>query len=499
LRLADVLERAKLYDSAILSGADLANQASLSGLTSDSRKVEPGYLFAALPGSRADGRNYVEEALARGASAVLAQAGTPVEIVQGRAALIIDPNPRRALALVAAAFYGRQPETLVAVTGTSGKTSVAHFTRILWQAAGQAAASLGTLGLMPEGAVADAPGSLTTPDPVALMKCLAALADAGFDHAVMEASSHGLDQYRLEGVRLQAACFTNLSHEHLDYHGTMERYFAAKRRLFADLLPAGAAAVINADSPQATDLSALAKARRHRLITFGTTPGADLALLERRPTAAGQALQLELFGEPHEVELPLYGDFQAMNLLAALGLVAGSGTDLDDVLPALTTHGVVPGRIELAAETPAGGRVFVDYAHKPAALAAVLETLRPHTAGRLWVVFGCGGDRDRAKRPLMGEIACRLADQVIVTDDNPRSERPETIRAAIMDACPRALEMGDRRMAIATAMLGLKAGDVLVVAGKGHESGQIVGTRVLPCDDREVAREIARELESTLA
>ena len=499
MRLGDVLERANLSDSAILSDAKPAQQTSLAGLTADSRKVEPGFLFAALPGAKADGRTFIEEALARGAAAVLAQTGTPSEVVHGRAALITDPNPRRALALMAAAFYGRQPETLVAVTGTSGKTSVAHFTRSLWQHAGQAAASLGTLGLMPERAVPDAPVSLTTPDPVLLMKTLASLAKAGFEHVVMEASSHGLDQFRLEGVKLQAACFTNLSHEHLDYHETLERYFAAKRRLFAELLPAGGTAVVNADDPHAADLAGLAKARRQRLITFGTAPGSDLALLQRRPTEAGQALSLELFGEPHEVDLPLYGDFQAMNLLAALGLVVGGGTDLDAVLPALPRLGVVPGRIELAAETPAGARVFVDYAHKPAALAAVLETLRPHTAGRLWVVFGCGGDRDRGKRPLMGEIACRLADQVIVTDDNPRSENPAAIRAAIMAACPRALEMGDRRAAIAAAMMGLKQGDVLVVAGKGHESGQIVGTRVLPFDDREVARAVALDLESSLA
>jgi len=489
-----VLEQAKLNDSEILSGADLVSQATLSGLTADSRKVEPGFLFAALPGSKADGRLFIDEALARGAAAILAPPGTVADSVAGRAPLITDPNPRRALARLAAAFYGRQPETLVAVTGTSGKTSVAHFTLGLWQAAGQAAASLGTLGLKPEGAIVDAPASLTTPDPVALMQALAALANAGFDHAVMEASSHGLDQYRLDGVRLQAACFTNLSHEHLDYHETLERYFAAKRRLFAELLPAGATAVLNADAPQSMELAGISRERGQRLITFGSGAGADLALLERRPTAAGQALRLSLFGRPHEVELPFFGAFQAMNLLAALGLVVGSGTPMGQVLPALSRLQVVPGRMEPVAVTPSGGRVFVDYAHKPAALAAVLESLRPHTRGRLWVVFGCGGDRDRAKRPIMGQIAQRLADQVIVTDDNPRGEAPEAIRAAILEACPRALELGDRRAAIAAAMMGLMAGDVLVIAGKGHESGQIVGTRVVPFDDRIVACEVVREL-----
>jgi UDP-N-acetylmuramoyl-L-alanyl-D-glutamate--2,6-diaminopimelate ligase len=388
LRLADVLEQAKLNDSEIPRGADLVSQATLSGLTADSRKVEPGFLFAALPGSKVDGRQFIDEALARGAAAILAPSGTAFEPLGGRAPLITDPNPRRALARLAAAFYVSQPQTLVAVTGTSGKTSIAHFTLGLWQAAGCTAASLGTLGLRPEGAIADAPESLTTPDPVALMRSLAELARAGFDHAVMEASSHGLDQYRLDGVRLKAACFTNLSHEHLDYHETLERYFAAKRRLFAELLPEGATAVLNADTPQFVELAGISRERGQRLITFGSSATADLALLERRPTAVGQALRLSLFGRLHELELPLFGAFQAMNLLAALGLVVGSGTPMGQVLPALTRLPVVPGRMEGVAVTPSGGRVFVDYAHKPAALAAVLESLRAHTPGN----SGLAGD-----------------------------------------------------------------------------------------------------------
>jgi len=493
LRLTDLLaSAADPAEAAPAPGGDprLAGYEIL-GLTADSRLVRPGFLFAALPGSRADGRDFILQAIERGAVAVLAPGGTRLPVIGREVALIEDDNPRRRLALLAAAFAGRQPKTLVCVTGTSGKTSVAHFTRSLWVSAGRRAASLGTLGLVPPEALDEAPPSLTTPDPVALMRALAGLAAAGYEHLVMEASSHGLDQYRLDGVRPAAAAFTNLSHEHLDYHGSLDAYFAAKRRLFAELLPEGATAVIAADAAQAADLIALAGRRKQRVITFGYDPQAHLRLVERRPTANGQVLVLSLFGRRHELALPLLGEFQALNVLAALGLVLGSGLPLAEALAALPRLDVVPGRLEFAARTPAGGRVYVDYAHKPAALEAVLQALRPHTGGRLWVVFGCGGDRDRAKRPLMGEIAARLADQIVVTDDNPRSEEPAAIRRAILAACPQALEVGDRRAAIALAMLGLASGDVLVVAGKGHEAGQIVGDRVLPFDDRYVARQVA--------
>lgn len=472
-------------------------QLDIQGLTADSREVRPGFLFAALPGSRQDGRDFIDQAIQAGASAVLAPSGTILlKSYERPLALLTDGNPRRALALLAAAFYGRQPNTLVCVTGTSGKTSVVHFTRSLWTLLGKRAASLGTLGLVPADAVPDPVPYLTTPDPVALMRTLSGLARAGYEQVAMEASSHGLDQFRLDGVRPRAAAFTNLSHDHLDYHGTLEAYFAAKCRLFAELLPEGAPAVVDLDVPEAAKLSLLAKQRGLRFISYGGAEGADLRILERRPTPAGQDLVLSLFGRRQVLSLPLIGEFQARNVLAALGLVVGCGEPLEAVLPHLPRLTGVPGRLEYVATTPAGGRVYVDYAHKPGALQAVLETIRPHTPGRLWVIFGCGGDRDQKKRPVMGEIAARLADQAIVTDDNPRGEDPAAIRRAVMAACPQALEIGDRQAAIATGLMGVGEGDVLIIAGKGHESGQTVGDKVLPFDDREVARRLTAELEA---
>lgn len=494
MRLTDLLAATSDDIAPRRHDGDTLPDAPLAGLTADSREVGPGWLFAALPGSRADGRAFIGQAVQQGAIAVLAPEGTVLERGERPVALVTSANPRRALARMAAAFYGRQPKCLAAVTGTSGKTSVAHFTRSLWALAGERAASLGTLGLVPEEALAERPPSLTTPDPVALMRSLSGLAQAGYEHVALEASSHGLEQYRLDGLRLTAAAFTNLSHEHLDYHGTLENYFAAKRRLFAELLPEGGTSVVNLDAPQSADLITVARTRRHRLVTFGSAERADLRLVSRRPLPEGQAVELALFGRRAKLELPLLGAFQAYNVLAALGLAIGCGLDPARAVPLLPRLSVVPGRLEFVARTPAGGRVYVDYAHKPAALEAVLETMRPHTSGRLWVVVGCGGDRDRAKRPLMGGIAQRLADQAVITDDNPRSEDPAAIRAAMLAAAPQALEIGDRRAAIATAMMGLAEGDLLVIAGKGHESGQIVGDRVLPFDDRAVAREVARAL-----
>ncbi len=466
----------------------------IEGLTADSRAVRPGFLFAALPGTKVDGRDFIDQAVTQGAVAVLAPAGTKLKRQHRAVRLIADENPRRRLALLAAAFFGRQPRHVAAVTGTSGKTSVAHFTRLLWELTGQQAASLGTLGLVPPDALVFQPPSLTTPDPVALMRSLGGLAAAGYEHLVIEASSHGLDQFRLDGIRPQAAAFTNLSHEHLDYHADMAAYFAAKRRLFAELLVEGGTAVLNLDAPESAELLTLAKTRRLKLITYGTAEGADLRLLERRPTASGQDLHLSVLGARQGVALPLIGDFQAMNVLAALGLALATGGGLPQLMLALPRLAVVPGRLEAVGATPGGGQVYVDYAHKPAALEAVLRTIRPHVTGKLWVVFGCGGDRDRAKRPLMGAIAARLADQSIVTDDNPRGEDPAAIRQAILAAAPQALEIGDRRAAIAAALLGLGPGDSLVIAGKGHESGQIVGAVTHPFDDRVVASELLAQM-----
>ena len=460
----------------------------VGGLSADSRTVRPGDLFAALSGSRADGRRFVAGALARGAVAVLgdaslAEAGLSVPVLAA-------PDPRRALALVAARFYGAQPRHIAAVTGTSGKTSTASFVRQLWIRLGRKAASIGTLGI-------EAPGraptpALTTPDPVELHRTLAELAREGVDRVCLEASSHGLDQRRLDGLRIEAAAFTNLTRDHYDYHGTAEAYLAAKRRLFDTLLPAGATAVLNADVPEFAPLRAVARERGLRLIDFGRE-AESLRLLAVEPHAHGQRVVLEAFGRRHAVDSRLVGTFQAHNVLAALGLVLACGEDVDAVRPHLTALAAPPGRMQLAAHHPSGAPAFVDYAHKPEALAKALETLRPHTPGRLVVVFGCGGDRDTGKRPQMGEIAARLADRVVVTDDNPRTEDPAAIRRAILAAAPGAAEIGDRAEAIATAFADLRTGDALLVAGKGHEPYQIVGERVLPFDDAEVLRRCARD------
>jgi len=472
-----------------MDAAAVIEDREIRGLTADSRAVERGFLFAALPGSRHDGRAFIAEAVARGAVAVLAPQGTALPEGAGAAALVSDDSPRRRLALMAARFYEVQPRSIAAVTGTNGKTSVASFTRQIWQRLGYRAASLGTLGLVP--ARPDAPKSLTTPDPVELHRCLAALARDGIDHLAMEASSHGLDQHRLDGVRVTAAAFTNVTRDHLDYHGSMAAYLAAKRRLFAELLAADGTAVLNADDPAAAALAEACAARGLRVMTYGSR-GRELRLLRQEPTQDGQRLTLEIDGRRHEVSLLLAGTFQAANVLAALGLVLATGAQtpgtLDHALDVLGGLEGVPGRLESVGRTPRGAEVYVDYAHTPDALQTVLQALRPHTAGRLHVVVGCGGDRDPGKRPMMGEIAARLADAVIVTDDNPRSEDPAAIRRAILAAAPQAEEIGDRGEAIARAVATLSAGDVLVIAGKGHESGQIVGDGVLPFDDRDVAR-----------
>ena len=460
-------------------------EVEISGLTADSRQVAAGYLFAALPGSRADGRDFIPQALERGAAAVLAPQGTTLPAGARPVALITDANPRRRLALLAARFYGCQPKTAAAVTGTNGKTSVASFTRQIWQALGHDAASLGTLGLQPPRA--DAPASLTTPDPVELHRCLATLARDHIDHVVLEASSHGLDQYRLDGIRVSAAAFTNLTRDHLDYHGTMAAYLGAKLRLFTELLLPGGTAVVNIDDPAGGDVVAACRARGVRLITYGKGES-DLRLTAQEPTATGQNLSIRVFGKPYDLALPVAGAFQADNALAALGLVLAGEVDTARAVAALTQLAGVPGRVELVGATPAGGHVYVDYAHTPDALETVLKALRPHAADRLLVIIGCGGDRDRGKRPLMGRVAVSLADEAIITDDNPRSEDPAAIRQEMLAEARGAQEIGDRGAAIATAVAALGPGDVLVIAGKGHESGQIVGGQILPFDDREVAR-----------
>ncbi|WP_370152597.1 UDP-N-acetylmuramoyl-L-alanyl-D-glutamate--2,6-diaminopimelate ligase [Ferrovibrio sp.] len=456
----------------------------VAGLTADSRAVRPGFVFAALRGSHADGHRFIPDARAKGAVAVLSDHADPVLAQQ--IPFVTDTNPRRRLALMAAAFFGAQPATIAAVTGTNGKTSVAHFTAQLWAGLGLRSASLGTLGLHGDGI--DEPVAHTTPDPVRLHELLARARQAGVEHLALEASSHGLDQYRLDGIVPKAAAFTNLTRDHMDYHPTVEAYLAAKLRLFEVLLPPGAAAVINMDSAVGAQVEAVCARRGHRLIRYGQL-GTELRLLSAVPHAAGLDIEVEAFGVRRTAQLPLIGGFQAGNVLAALGLVAGCGDHVAaawDLLPGLAG---APGRMQAAAMRRNGAAVFVDYAHTPDALETALKAARPHAAGRLVTVFGCGGDRDRGKRPLMGEIAARLADRVIVTDDNPRSEDAAVIRAAILAACPDAIEIGDRGVAIHTAVAGLQPGDLLLVAGKGHEQGQIVGSETHPFDDVRVARD----------
>jgi UDP-N-acetylmuramoyl-L-alanyl-D-glutamate--2,6-diaminopimelate ligase len=462
----------------------------ISGLASDSRRVKPGTLFAALPGGRTDGRAFVTDALTRGATALLAETGAATALrAEVQVPVLDDANPRRRFALLTARFYGGQPERIAAVTGTNGKTSIVNFARQLWQAMGKNGASVGTLGVSAPDY--EEPGTLTTPDPVELHRILAKLKRRGVDRLAMEASSHGLDQYRLDGVELTAAVFTNLTRDHLDYHKTFEAYLAAKLRLFGELLPAGGLAVINADSPEFERVAAVARARHQRIVSFGRS-GDDVRIVEARATAGGQHLRLNVGGQSFDGDLPLIGTFQAGNVAAALGLLLACGEETATCLKALPSLIGVSGRMELAATLPNGAAVYVDYAHTPDALANALTSARPHATGRLVVVFGCGGDRDPGKRPEMGRIAVKLADQTIVTDDNPRSESAAAIRAAVIAGAQGAVEIGDRAQAIAAAIDSLKAGDVLLIAGKGHEQGQIIGDKVIPFDDRTVARDAAR-------
>ena len=476
MRLAELIERAGERDR--MGGS--AGGPEITGIAADSRDVAPGFLFAALPGTCTDGRRFIADAIARGARAVLAPDGTALE--DDRVVLLTSPDVRASLARIAAAHAGRQPDTAVAVTGTNGKTSVACFTQQLWSMQGRAAASIGTLGVCgPAGT--SGPG-LTTPEPVALHGCLADLARNGVDCVVLEASSHGLDQRRLDGVRLKAAGFTNFSRDHLDYHATPTLYLAAKRRLFEDLLHPDGVAVLNADIPEFEVVSA---GVRGSVMSYGRK-GCDLRFAGIAPSPCGHVLEIEAFGRATSIEIPLVGEFQVRNAVCAAGLVVATGADPETVLDHCTRLAGIRGRMQLVARSAGGAPVFVDYAHTPDALGAVLGALRAHGARRLVVVFGCGGDRDPGKRPMMGKVAASLADTVIVTDDNPRTEDAASIRSEILAAAPDAIEIGDRAEAIAEGVRLLGADDMLVVAGKGHETGQIVGTTVLSFDDAEVAR-----------
>jgi UDP-N-acetylmuramyl-tripeptide synthetase len=478
----------RLGDIVDLADADngLASRA-VGGIAFDSRQVRPGDVFFALAGAKDDGRKYIGDALARGAAAIVGEREAPTAGAQ----FVKVADARATLARAAARLYPRQPDNIVAVTGTSGKTSVAAFVRQIWQALGWEAASIGTIGVVSRPLTVY--GSLTTPDPVALHQTLDRLAAAGVTHLALEASSHGLDQRRLDGVWLGAGGFTNLTRDHMDYHSTAEDYLAAKLRLFRELLPAGAPAIVDADSAIAPRVVEAARGRGLVVGSVGAK-GDMIRLISVAREGLGAALELDFAGRTRRVKLPLPGDFQIANALVAAGLCIATGSEADAVFEALQSLEGAPGRLERIGEKR-GATVFVDYAHKPDALEKALGALRLYVSGRLILVFGCGGDRDAGKRPVMGEVATRCADVVIVTDDNPRSENPSGIRAQILAAAPRALEIGDRAQAIRAGIEMLKRGDVLLIAGKGHEIGQIVGDRTLPFSDADEARAALREAE----
>jgi UDP-N-acetylmuramoyl-L-alanyl-D-glutamate--2,6-diaminopimelate ligase len=465
-----------------LIGGD--NGPVVTGFAIDHRKVAPGTIFGAFRGSRFDGESFIPQAVAAGAVAVVAREEVKVE----GAAHVAAADPRRVFAELAAKFFAPFPETVVAVTGTNGKTSTVELTRQIWRMAGYHAASIGTLGVTT--ADDQVTTGLTTPDVVTFLAGAAGLRREGVTHLAFEASSHGLDQYRTHGLPVSAGAFTNLSRDHLDYHGTMEAYLEAKLRLFRETIGDGGTAVVWADDPASAQVIEVAKARGLRLITVGQH-GEALRLAAREPTQLGQTLTIEVGGKSHRVNLPLIGAYQAANALTAAGLVIATGGAVEATLKALERVQPVRGRLERAAITRSGAPVYVDYAHTPDGLEAAIAALRPHTSGRLIVVFGAGGDRDRGKRPEMGAIAAAKADLAIVTDDNPRSEEPAAIRAEILAGALGAREIGDRRAAIAAAIAEAGSGDIVLLAGKGHEQGQIVGDKVLPFDDVQVARECA--------
>ncbi|HET6526475.1 UDP-N-acetylmuramoyl-L-alanyl-D-glutamate--2,6-diaminopimelate ligase [Sphingopyxis sp.] len=478
MRLAALLE-----DQALEGGGPV-----VTGLAIDHRKVAPGTIFGAFVGEKFNGEDFIPAAVEAGAVAIVAR---PEAEVEG-AVHVADANPRRAFAHIAARFFHRFPATSVAVTGTNGKTSTVEMTRQLWRMAGFNAASIGTLGITTS--MESASTGLTTPDIVTFLSTMSGLAAEGVTHAAFEASSHGLDQYRTEGLPVKAAAFTNLSHDHLDYHGTMEAYLQAKLRLFAEVVEQGGAAVVWADDDYSSAVIDAAKARGIRLLTVGTK-GEALRLVSREPTQLGQSLMIAAGDATHKVNLPLIGAYQVANALVSAGLVIATGGDIGQTLTNLARLQPVRGRLERAAITKSGAPIYVDYAHTPDAIEAALDALRPHAAGRLILVFGAGGDRDQAKRPEMGKVAAAKADALIITDDNPRGEDPAAIRDAIAAAAPNAQVIGDRRAAIAAAIAEARADDIICIAGKGHEQGQIVGRgddmRVIPFDDVTVAREEA--------
>ena len=469
-----------------LSGEAFAVDPDITGLTADSRAVRNGYLFAALPGEKFDGAKFIPQAEKNGAAAILATPGADTSLP-----LVADANPRARLAAMAARFYPRQPEIIAGVTGTNGKTSTAHFAAQLWEKLGRNGGSLGTLGAQSRDFKQRA--TLTTPEPVALHETLDAMAAAGVDRLAMEVSSHAIAQARADAVNFSITAFTNITQDHLDYHATFADYFAAKARLFEELLTPDGVAVVNVNGEGASEIIDLAKARGAKVFTTGTE-GDTICLLKTEATSAGTDCYIAAFGEEYKIRLPLIGAFQAENALLAAGIVIASGEASATVMPLLGDLAGVPGRMQHAASIKGAG-VYVDYAHTPDAIASALESIRPHAEGRVIAIIGAGGDRDRTKRPLMGKAAADAADVVIVTDDNPRNEDPADIRKAVLASCPNAIEIGDRAAAIERGVSLLRRGDVLLVLGKGHETGQQVGDQVLPFDDVAVAAAAVATLE----
>ncbi len=461
----------------------------ISGLTADSRIVKPGYLFAALPGQIKDGRSFIKEALDRGASAFLVPLGTRLPLAAKKVPVIGVANPRRSLAFFAARFYKLQPQIAAAVTGTNGKTSVSWFTYQIWKKLGHASATMGTLGTIKTtaGNSAGTKLKLTTADPVTLHKKLKTFFEFGINRVVLEASSHGLEQSRLDGVKFLAGAFTNISHDHLDYHRTMKSYRSAKLKLFETVLPENSTAVLNADSKDYPIFQKVCQKRGLKVISYGQTAN-EIRILQIKPEGNGQRLWLSSFGKQHELYLKLPGEFQIYNALCALGLCIACGDKADDVITVFPELESPPGRLELIGHLANGASIYIDYAHTPDALTSLLLALRPRTSGALKVVFGCGGNRDQRKRRKMGYIAHKLADEIIITDDNPRAESPEKIRKEILSTCPKGIEIDDRADAIKYAISKLSKNDVLVVTGKGHEKEQVIGDRVLPFDDAAIIR-----------
>ncbi len=469
---------------------------AVKGLTADSRKVRPGYIYAALPGQKFDGHAFIKDAVTNGAVAVLCSVDTDSKGLElGNVPVLKAENTRLAFAKLAAQFFGAAPENIVAITGTNGKTSVVHYTRGIWQALGLKAASLGTLGVESPGRVSD--GRMTTLDPANLHAELLDLQAVGVTHLAMEASSHGLDQYRLDGVHLKSAAFTNLTQDHLDYHEDMETYFKAKKRLFTELLDKDNAAVINADDPYGAKLIKILKDAGHKnIVSYGKDSSNSIAITNIEPTNEGQNITIKIGDVQKSVTIDMVGAFQTYNLCAAIGLVmSATNVKIEDILETLPILSAPRGRLQNLKGHKKGAGVFVDYAHTPDALSHILRSLRVHTKNKLIVVFGCGGDRDKGKRPKMAKIACDHADHVIITDDNPRHEEPSQIRRELVAACPKAEDIGNRAYAIHKAVRMAGEGDIVVIAGKGHERGQIIGDNVYPFDDLVITQEAIDAVE----